>query len=102
MKLLFPDPPNPLPDPGILSGSLGGELMLTCTHVARGCTDRDRCQQGETNKLILPDDLSQMWTEVSEGRQSWGKDAVSPRYAITHSVFSRLSISHRPQNCSIP
>lgn len=55
----------------IFSGLSWGEVwpVLICSQTAWDCIDRDRCQHGETNKLILPNDLSQMWIEVSEERE---------------------------------
>lgn len=83
MKLLLSHFPNSSLHLGIFSGlhwAEGWHLYWFAPKLPATCIDRSRCQQGETNKLILLDDLSQMWIEVSrkkeKGRKIWPLPAM--------------------------
>lgn len=90
VKLLlshFPNSPLPL---GIFSGLDWGEgwhLYWFAPKLPVACIDRGRCQQGETNKFILLDDLSQMWIEVSEEIKRRGERYGLSLLCHNHSIF---------------
>lgn len=81
-EILCPHLQNPPPGLGMVYRPPWREGWHLCWFAPRlpgTFIDRDRCQQGESNKLISLDNLSQKWVDVSEEKEKkkiWSVSAV--------------------------